>query len=67
MARTGEGEVAHWRADFWIADGEAAARATQLGGSILAGPEDAGPFREAVLADPGAGDLLGELAELTGP
>jgi hypothetical protein len=27
-------------------------RATQLGGSVVAGPEDAGPFREAVLADP---------------
>ena len=53
MARAGEGEAAHWRADFWIADADvAAARATQLGGSVLAGPEDAGPFREAVLADP---------------
>jgi predicted enzyme related to lactoylglutathione lyase len=28
------------------------ARATQLGGSILAAPEDTGPLREAVLADP---------------
>jgi len=54
MARAGEGEAAHWRADFWIADADAAAAgATQLGGSIVAGPEDAGPFREA-------GDLLGE-------
>jgi predicted enzyme related to lactoylglutathione lyase len=52
MARAGDGEAAHWRADFWIADADAAAaRATQLGGSVVAGPEDAGPFREAVLAD----------------
>ena len=53
MVRAGDGEAAHWRADFWIADADAAAaRATQLGGSVVAGPEDAGPFREAVLADP---------------
>jgi predicted enzyme related to lactoylglutathione lyase len=53
MARAGDGEAAHWRADFWIADADAAvARASQLGGSVVAGPEDAGPFREAVLADP---------------
>jgi predicted enzyme related to lactoylglutathione lyase len=37
----------------WIADADAAAaRASELGGSVVAGPEDAGPFREAVLADP---------------
>ena len=53
MAPAGEDEAAHWRVDFWIADADAAAaRATQLGGSVVAGPEDAGPFREAVLADP---------------
>ena len=53
MARVGEDEAAHWRVDFWIADADAAAaRATQLGGSVVAAPEDAGPFREAVLADP---------------
>jgi predicted enzyme related to lactoylglutathione lyase len=53
LARAGDGEAAYWRADFWIADADAAAaRATQLGGSVVAGPEDAGPFREAVLADP---------------
>jgi predicted enzyme related to lactoylglutathione lyase len=55
MARAGDGEAAHWRVDFWIADADAAAaRATELGGSVIAGPEDAGPFREAVLADPAA-------------
>ena len=53
LVRAGAGEAAHWRADFWIADADAAAaRATRLGGSVVAGPEDAGPFREAVLADP---------------
>jgi predicted enzyme related to lactoylglutathione lyase len=53
MAPAGEREPAHWRADFWIADADAAAaRATHRGGSVVAGPENAGPFREAVLADP---------------
>ena len=53
MAHAGDGETAHWRVDFWTADADAAAaRATELGGSVVAGPEDAGPFREAVLADP---------------
>src|SRR5919201_6186380 len=53
MTRVDVGEAAHWRADFWIANADAAAaRAAQLGGSVVAGPEDAGPFREAVLADP---------------
>ena len=65
MARAGEGEAAHWRADFWIADADAAAaRATQLGGSVLAGPEDAGPFREAVLADPAGATF--SVSQLTG-
>jgi uncharacterized protein len=53
MARAGDDEAPHWRADFWIADADAAAAsATRLGGSVVAGPEDAGPFREALLADP---------------
>src|SRR5438270_478007 len=66
MARAGDGEAAHWRADFWIADADAAAaRATQLGGSIRAGPEDAGPFREAVLADPAGATF--SVSQLTGP
>jgi predicted enzyme related to lactoylglutathione lyase len=65
MARAGDGEVAHWRADFWIANADAAAaRATQLGGSILTGPEDAGPFREAVLADPAGATF--SVSQLTG-
>jgi predicted enzyme related to lactoylglutathione lyase len=65
MARAGEGEAAHWRADFWIDDADAAAaRATQLGGSVVAGPEDAGPFREAVLADPAGATF--SVSQLTG-
>jgi uncharacterized protein len=65
MARAGDGEAAHWRVDFWIADADAAAaRATELGGSVVAGPEDAGPFREAVLADPaGATFSVSQLTE----
>ena len=52
MAPLAEGP-ARWSVDFWIADADAAAAKTQeLGGSILSGPEDAPPFREAVLADP---------------
>jgi uncharacterized protein len=54
MARAGDGEAAHWRVNFWSDADAAAARATELGGSVIAGPEDAGPFREAVLADPAA-------------
>ena len=65
MARADEGQAAQWRADFWIADADAAAaRATQLGGSVLAGPEDAGPFREAVLADPAGATF--SVSQLTG-
>ena len=42
-----------WTTYVWVDDADAAAaRATELGGSVAAGPEDAGPFREAVLADP---------------
>src|SRR5918994_814127 len=64
MARAGDGEAAHWRVEFWIADADAAAaRATELGGSVIAGPEDAGPFREAVLADPAAATF--SVSELT--
>ena len=67
MARAGDGEAAHWRADFWITDADAAAaRATQLGGSVVAGPEDAGPFREVVLADP-AGATFSVSQLIAGP
>jgi predicted enzyme related to lactoylglutathione lyase len=67
MARAGGGEAAHWRVDFWIAEADAAAaRATRLGGSVVAGPEDAGPFREAVLADP-AGATFSVSQLIAGP
>jgi predicted enzyme related to lactoylglutathione lyase len=48
------GEPPRWAVDFWIADADGAAqRAPGLGGTVVAGPYDAPPFREAVLADPG--------------
>lgn len=44
---------ASWNVDFWIADAEqAAAAAPGLGGSVIAPPHDAPPFRRAVLAAP---------------
>jgi uncharacterized protein len=47
------GDVAAWDVDFWIDDADAAAqRAPALGGSVVAAPHDAPPFRRAVLADP---------------
>src|SRR5918999_966110 len=39
MARAGDGEAPHWRADFWIADADAAAApAPRPGGSVVARP-----------------------------
>jgi uncharacterized protein len=44
---------AHWSVDFRVDDVDrATATATAQGGSVLAGPYDAPPFRQAVLADP---------------
>ena len=44
---------AAWSVDFWIADADAAAAAAPaLGGSVVAPPHDAPPFRRAVLAAP---------------
>jgi predicted enzyme related to lactoylglutathione lyase len=44
---------AAWSVDFWIADADAAvAAAPSLGGSVIAPPHDAPPFRRAVLAAP---------------
>jgi uncharacterized protein len=49
---TDEVTPSHWRADFWVHDADATAnKAADLGGSVLAGPFDAGPMRQAVLAD----------------
>ena len=45
--------AAAWSVDFWIADADAAAGvAPDLGGSVIAPPHDAPPFRRAVLAAP---------------
>lgn len=47
------GGPARWHVDFWVDDAEAAAeRALASGGSVIADPYDAPPFRQAVLADP---------------
>lgn len=48
------GEDARWALDFWVDDAEdAAARAAELGGTVVAAPYDAPPaFRQALLADP---------------
>lgn len=44
---------ARWDVDFWIADADAAAaRAAELGGSVLAPPATETSFRRAVLAAP---------------
>jgi predicted enzyme related to lactoylglutathione lyase len=43
----------YWSVDFWVDDADAlAARAGELGGGVVAAPFDAGPMRQAVLADP---------------
>ncbi len=48
-----DGDHAHWRAGFWVHDADAlAARAGDLGGGVVVAPFDAGPMRQAVLADP---------------
>ncbi len=47
-------EAAQWGVDFWIADADAAAaKAGELGGSVVVAPHDRPGFRSAVLADPG--------------
>lgn len=47
------GRPALWSVDFWIADAERAADdAARLGGTVVAAPHDAPPFRRAVLAAP---------------
>jgi predicted enzyme related to lactoylglutathione lyase len=47
------GVRAMWSVDFWIADADAAAAvARERGGTVLAEPHEAPPFRRTVLADP---------------
>ena len=44
---------AHWNVNFRVSDADAiAARAAELGGSVLAEPFDTPGFRNAVIADP---------------
>lgn len=44
---------ARWSVDFWVTDADAvAARAPELGGSVVVPPFDSIPTRQAVLADP---------------
>lgn len=46
-------DLPHWEVDFWVDDVDAAAaRATELGGTVVQVPRDTGVFRYAVLADP---------------
>src|SRR5581483_7617380 len=60
-------QPARWDVDFWIADADAAARtAAAHGGSVLAPPHDAVPFRRAVIADPAGAQLsLSQLVPVT--
>jgi predicted enzyme related to lactoylglutathione lyase len=53
MMPADDGVEPHWGVDFWIADTDAAAaRAEELGGSVVVAPYDNAAFRAAVLADP---------------
>jgi hypothetical protein len=50
---TEDGGQTHWGVDFWVHDADAlAARVEGFGGRVVAAPFDAGPMRQAVLADP---------------
>jgi hypothetical protein len=43
----------YWAVGFWVTDADAAAaKAAELGGSVVAPPFDAGGMRQAVIADP---------------
>jgi predicted enzyme related to lactoylglutathione lyase len=45
--------LARWSVDFWVTDADnLAARASELGGSVLVPPFDSIPTRQAVVADP---------------
>lgn len=53
-----DGTAPHWSIEFWVDDvDEAADRAAQLGGSVIAPPFDASVGRTAVLRDPGGATL----------
>jgi predicted enzyme related to lactoylglutathione lyase len=56
----------NWTVDFWIDDADAAAAtAPGVGGSVLAGPFEAPPFRRAILADPNGAPF--SVSQLTVP
>jgi predicted enzyme related to lactoylglutathione lyase len=47
------GRPAGWVAGFWVDSADdTAAKAPELGGTVLAGPFDSGISRDAVIADP---------------
>ena len=47
------GGPAHWSANFWVQDADAAAaKAAELSGRVVEPPSDSPGFRNAVLADP---------------
>jgi uncharacterized protein len=47
-------EAPHWNVTFAVADADAvAARASELGGTVIVEPFDVPPVRSAVLLDPG--------------
>ena len=49
----GDGPGPNWSVDFWVGDADAAAaRAPELGGSVIAPPFEMAGFRRCVLADP---------------
>jgi predicted enzyme related to lactoylglutathione lyase len=51
-----EGRPPSWDVDFWVHDAdETAARAAELGGSVVVPPFDGPVTRDAVLADPQGG------------
>jgi hypothetical protein len=55
MRVTGDepGPPPSWNVDFWIGDAEAAAaRAPELGGTVVAPPHEMAGFRRTILADP---------------
>ena len=53
IATAAHGDVARWDIDLWVDDPDAtAARAAELGGTVVAGPFDMPIGRRAVLADP---------------
>jgi predicted enzyme related to lactoylglutathione lyase len=65
----GEGETPYWNVDFWVDGAEStAARAAELGGTVVAEPYDVGPFKQAVIADPnGAAFTISELVMAPSP